>query len=501
MDESTEERFRYLIEHSEDVITVVDETGRVTYASPALERVLGIRADEAVGRLGFEFIHPDDVANAGRVLADLVNRPGTSVHLQQRLLHKDGSWRTMDGTVTNLLHVPSVRGVVSNFRDVTGQQEALEALEATEMRYRLVARASNDAIWDWDLRSNAIAWAEGTHPIFGYRASDLVRARTSFFELIHSDDRERIEESIRSITEKGGSFWSGEYRMQKSDGTFAQVAARGFVLHDEEGRAIRMIGTLADVTKRQAAERFREGVIDLVSHEFRTPVTVLQGYAELMASGNWTPDEKGRMEVKEQIERSSRHLSYLLSSITELARLREGGWRASVQPVPTVAAFADALAAMEARRPGPARKVETDVMAGAEQVLADRRLLVIVLVELLDNAARYSPPTTAITLRARRRDGTLSLEVEDHGPGVPEKVLKDLLKPSMEGDISARLRRAGVGLGLAVADGLTKSQGGRIEIESMPGQGTVARVIMPVSDPEATQDLVAAAGRRAGGPG
>jgi PAS domain S-box-containing protein len=121
-------RFQALIEHSWDAIVLADPDGTVRYASPSTARILGHAPEEFVGRAVFEFTHPDDAPAAKDLFARLMQRPDVSLTETFRCRHKDGSWRWVEGTATNLLAEPNVRAVVVNCHDVTGQRALQEAL-------------------------------------------------------------------------------------------------------------------------------------------------------------------------------------------------------------------------------------------------------------------------------------------------------------------------------------------------------------------------------------
>lgn len=484
---ASEERFRKLVEHSADAITVVDARARVIYASPALEAILGYSPGEVVGADGVSFIHPEDVPNAVAALQDLVARPGASMFLQQRLRHKDGTFRWFDGTVTNLLFDPAVGGVVSNFRDITDRIEAERILEESELRYHLVARASNEAIFDWNLGSNTVDWAEGMRALFGYDEAVVERARVSFFEFIHPEDRGRVEQGVRALLDKGSSVWADAYRFKRADGSFAHVTARGFAIYEDSGRPLRLVGTLSDVSERKALDEMREDVLDAISHEFRTPLTVIQGYAEMLAGGEWKPNAEEWARARQRIDRASKHVAFLLSSITELSKLRAGTFVARLRPTPTFEVLRGAVQAVEVRRGGPGRLVDVEVAPGAELLEADAPKLTMALVELIENAAKLSPEGSAVGLRAAREGGRVVISVHGQGPGMPERLRDDLFRPFTEADMSAARQAVGAGLGLALAGALLRAQGGEIAVESQPGAGTTVSVKLPAAAPPAPQ--------------
>ena len=120
---ASEQRFRSLVQHASDIITVVDEAGVITYLSPSVERILGYTPDELLGSRSLERIHPEDAALVRAFFAELLATPGVNPSMEIRLRHRDGSWRYMEATGNNLLADPSVRGIVVNGRDVTERRE------------------------------------------------------------------------------------------------------------------------------------------------------------------------------------------------------------------------------------------------------------------------------------------------------------------------------------------------------------------------------------------
>ena len=134
MQQASEKRFRAMIENSADAIALVDMQGAVVYASPSTERMLGYAPEELLGRLLFEFIHPDDLTRVVTVFAGILGEPGRSLTVEYRLRHKDGSWRWMEGSGTNLLHDPAVGAIVGNHRDITERHLVEEEREQLERR-------------------------------------------------------------------------------------------------------------------------------------------------------------------------------------------------------------------------------------------------------------------------------------------------------------------------------------------------------------------------------
>lgn len=149
---------------------------------------------------------------------------------------------------------PSKEGLVVYFRDVTDSHQATRALRASEERFRLLSRATNDAIWDWDLVTNALWWNEGYETLFGRRRDEVDATIDSWTAYIHPEDVDRTVEEINEIIDGGGDHWTGQYRYLRADGSYAWVLDRGYVIRDADGVPMRMIGGMTDLTDRVMAE-------------------------------------------------------------------------------------------------------------------------------------------------------------------------------------------------------------------------------------------------------
>lgn len=129
----------------------------------------------------------------------------------------------------------------------------LESAQESEERFRIVARATNDVVWDWDLLTNKVWVSDGVRTLFGYGAEEIQDV-TWWYENIHPDERERIVDGIHALIDSGKQFWSDEYRFKRADGSLAHVLDRGYMIRDSDRKAVRMIGAMMDMTERKRAE-------------------------------------------------------------------------------------------------------------------------------------------------------------------------------------------------------------------------------------------------------
>jgi PAS domain S-box-containing protein len=273
----SEARQRAIFESSIDFAMVVtDPAGTITDWNPGAEHVMGWTADEMRGQDASRFFTPDDRAD-GRVAHEMERALQEGRATDERWhLKKDGQrfWasgemmalRTADGT-----HL----GFVKILRDRTAEHLAGVALEETQERYRLVAKATTDAIWDWDFATSHVMWNEALTTAYGHAPQDVEPTGDWWIAQIHPDDRARIDASIHAVIDGNGTAWTDEYRFRRADGSYAEVLDRGHVIRHADGQAVRMIGAMFDLTRmrsaesalRESEERFRT-ILDTIEAAF-----------------------------------------------------------------------------------------------------------------------------------------------------------------------------------------------------------------------------------------
>ena len=251
-----EAKFRSLVNHIPDAVWTANQAGEQLFLSGNAEQIYGYTLEElrAGGRsLGFDRIHPED---APRVLGAWQNlferrerfeaecrytrKDGRQIWILVRasaIYEKDGQW-VADGITS----------------DITERKRAEEALRSSEARFQLVARATNDVVWDWDLTNNLIWWGSAFQTLFGYGPEEIEPTIHSWTNRLHEEDLARVVEKIHAVIDQGEQLWSDEYRFRRKDGSYAFIYDRGFVIRDAAGHPLRVIGAMQDMTERRKAE-------------------------------------------------------------------------------------------------------------------------------------------------------------------------------------------------------------------------------------------------------
>jgi signal transduction histidine kinase len=232
--------------------------------------------------------------------------------------------------------------------------------------------------------------------------------------------------------------------------------------------------------RRDELDRLKDEFVLTASHELRSPLTSVQGFAELLMldKDSLTPRQRETVEI---ILDNCRHLVRLLNDLLDLARSDAG--RLAIRPQPTEVAplVEDVVRTMRAQTEAAGQSLGEHVQPGMPLIDVEPDRIRQILVNLLTNAHEYSPEGASIGIAARALGAEVEISVSDNGPGIPADQLERIFERFTRGDAGLTQRVGGTGLGLAISKSLVELHGGSIVAESVPGQGSVFRVRLPVA--------------------
>lgn len=249
-----ERRFRSLIENSADAIALFTPDGKLQYISPSVKSILGYTDLELMQMDLLAIIHPDAMLNRIQVMEDVLASPGRTVRgYCKQILHKDGTWRWIESTMTNMLHDPAINAVVDNFTDITERRNAEVKLKHSQTRLKQAQEIANTGSWENNTLNGIGIWSEEHCKIYGLSPEDNLHTYTSWLSFIHPDDLERV----RKINEDSRlSFESTNYfhRIVRRDGTVRHIHAQSRYELDNDGKPVGLYGVAHDVTDIKVAE-------------------------------------------------------------------------------------------------------------------------------------------------------------------------------------------------------------------------------------------------------
>jgi signal transduction histidine kinase len=234
-----------------------------------------------------------------------------------------------------------------------------------------------------------------------------------------------------------------------------------------------------DVTQLKRLEAVRRDFVANVSHELKTPLTVVRGYAETLLKDDPPPDL--RRGFLDSMLGNARRMQHLIDDLLDLSRIESRAWRPEPEAVDLPTLVDEAWAAVSAGEGAGRHEFVADFAPDASTVHADREGVRQILANVLDNAARYTPEGGRITVTSRREGPQVRLEVADTGPGIPSEHLPRIFERFYRVDPARSRELGGTGLGLAIVKHLVEAHGGRVEAVSVLGQSTTIRISLPAA--------------------
>jgi two-component system phosphate regulon sensor histidine kinase PhoR len=238
---------------------------------------------------------------------------------------------------------------------------------------------------------------------------------------------------------------------------------------------------LHDISELRRLERARRDFVANVSHEFKTPITAIQGFAETLLGGAME-DKQNRIRFLEIIRDNAERLGRLTDDLLELARIEAGKLELELRPVTMEEVIEPCLDATRIKADPKSLTLETDCSPDLPPVIGDVRFLQEILQNLLDNAVQYSRPGGHILVRAVAKGSEIALSVTDTGIGIPKADQERIFERFYRVDGARSRELGGTGLGLSIAKHLVEAHGGRIQVESEVGRGSTFYVFLPQSN-------------------
>jgi PAS domain S-box-containing protein len=437
-------------------------------------------------------IHP---ADRDRVLATF---PPRLVDGRQEWT-REYRFRRVDGTYAHLFERgyvlfdaqrTAVRKVGSVL-DISELKDAEEKLRQSEERFQMAAKATRDAISDWDLRAGKVWRSDGFQTLFGYAAEEVVSDFDWWVDRIHEADRDRIVQQFRAFSCLNSQKCAFEYRFRRADGTYADVLDRGFVMFDPEGQPIRVIGSMMDISALRQAEEVAQmqraelahmarvstmGEITTgLAHELNQPLTAIANYAEscTRAVASQLPDRDEKLlSWIEKIAINTHRAGEIIRRLRGFTR-KSKPERSLVEINQLVEEVLDLLEGETRHRGIQVQWQRTTSVRIIVDVLQVHQVLVNLLRNAFEAMVGNPPDQQEVTIALTTTDEQIEISVADSGEGIsPENIDRVF-------DAFFTSKPNGVGIGLAISRSIAEDHGGQLSVVRNPKRGVTFRFTLP----------------------
>lgn len=494
----SEEFSSSLMENSLNPILVVNPDTSIRYVNPTLEKLTGYSSSELIGtKPPFPWWPKGKIKDTTSRLEENMRRGLT--HYEENFKRKNGEDFWVEINAASIMRNGVIKYYLSSWVDITERktmeeelrrysqqleklvEERTQALRASEEKYRLLIDNMAEVMFTIDLNGNFTFVSPQAESMTGYSMGQLLSMNMR--QLVAPEYLPEIQKRLRARIQGEKDLPVYAFEIIRADGERVPVEMQTTPVHDEKGTLIAVQGVARDITERRKIEQMKDRFISAVTHELRTPLTSISGYADLALSDKSGPLNKEIRNVLEVIKRNTDRLISITDDLLDIRRMESGKLKLSISSL-NLKEIVDHCS-VEIK---PFLKAKQELHIQVPDVLpsiqGDRVRLSQVLMNLLSNAAKFTPEGGNIRLSVKDEEGMVKVQVSDTGIGIRNEDLERVFEPFAA--IQKPTYIKGTGLGLSVTKGLVNAHGGQI-IATSDGEGKGATFTFTLPKHEAKE--------------
>jgi PAS domain S-box-containing protein len=488
----SEATYRRLFESSQEGIAILDaDTKKIIDANPFMQRLSALSLEQLLGKQLWEIESFRDVGTRIDFKELLKSR---FIRIEPFSIEVKEKGSVSIGIVSTFYEVNGRKVIQCNIHDITELiklqqkleqhvkhlEELVEArtrvLRESEEKYRTLMMTSPDAVIVYDLEGRITGVSDQTLELYGFSSAEELLGRNTL-DLIAPEDREKAMINLqRTIKER--IIRDIECAMLRTDETRFSAELNATVIKDAEGTPKAFMVAARDITERKRMSELRNRLISAVTHELRTPLISVKGYVDYILSGKLgSMAEKVESSLK-VVQRNTDVLLQLVNDLLDIQRLEHRSLEFNVEPLNLRKLVEECIENRKYLNEQREQSWKLEVSEDELPVVADRIRLRQVLMNIMDNAGKFTPEGGKVTIRADMDEEHVKIQISDTGIGIRKEDLERVFVTFAAVEKPTYFK--GTGLGMSVSKGLIEAQGGRMWSESAgEGKGATFILVLP----------------------
>jgi PAS domain S-box-containing protein len=477
--QQSEKLFRSIFEHANAGMNTLTLDGFFLQVNPAFCRFIGYSREELRERSVFDLTHPEDLEATRKMFDQIRTGFCRAFEYEKRFVRKGG--KVVWGHVTSawlfdeqhrpLYGIGLVQDISARKKAEAGLIRALAQSREAHNKINGILRSVGEGLIVIDHRQRVVLMSPSAEGLLGVACRQVINQPVErvFAETVVPEDMR-----MTLSGQDNGDLFEFELPGEGEKRT-RTIQARLSAIRDRSGDRCGLITILHDITRESEIQRMKTEFVTTAAHELRTPLTSIQGFSEvLLERSDLKPGDQ--REILSIIHEQAETLSHIVADLLDLARIESGKGVALKKTNCDLSALIRQAVSHVPRRED-LHRIEISLPVGAEAVYGDPTKLLQVLENILSNAVKYSPRGGVIRIVGKRTRGEICLSVSDQGIGMSEDQVQRVFDKFYRAD-NSNSAVEGAGLGMSIVKEIVEAHGGRVRVESVPGQGTRVSVVL-----------------------